>query len=57
MLQECFNDKRVLKMEAKASFESIFNEQNRSDRSAKLLASYLNYRLSHSEEANSRALM
>ena len=57
ILQDCFNDKRALKMESKSSFEFIFNEQNRSDRSSKLLASYINYRLTNAQEADAGGIL
>ena len=57
VLQDCFNDKRALKLEAKSSFEHIFNEQNRSDRSAKLLASYINFRLTNSDETDAGSIL
>ena len=57
ILQDCFNDKRALKLESKSSFEFIFNEQNRSDRSAKLLASYINYRLTNAQQADAGGIL
>ena len=57
ILQDCFNDKRALKLESKSSFEFIFNEQNRSDRSSKLLASYINYRLTNAQQADAGGIL
>ena len=50
ILQDCFESRKVLKVEQKRAFEQVLNDKGQHDKSAQLLALYINYRLTHEKD-------